>query len=151
MVVGIKTNGGHMSDEESLRRLAREAIAAERIPAERPKGMWGGDGTGVLCDVCGLPIPHGEIEFELEFSQEAGRARNCCHLHSRCFAAWEFECHALEVGEHCKGSKGPAPVPGFHRGAHSHPATDRKGLSAEDKAGSIPGHERNFRGECGSG
>jgi hypothetical protein len=139
-----------MSDEESLRQLAREAIAAGRIPAERPTGTWGGNGTDVLCDICGLPIPDDEIGFEVEFSQEAARARNCCHLHSRCLAAWEFERHAFEVGEHRKGSNGQAPVPGFHHGVHSHPATDSKCLSAADKAGSIPSRERNFKGAGGS-
>lgn len=139
-----------MSDEQLLRRLAREAIAAERVPAERPKGTWGGNGTGALCDICGLPIPEDEIGFEVEFSQEAARARNCFHLHSRCFAAWEFERHALEVGEHPEGTNGQAPAPGCHHGAHSHPAKDSECLSAEDKAGSMPSRERNFKGEGGS-
>lgn len=139
-----------MGDEESLRRLAREAIAAERIPAERPKGTWGGNGTGVLCDICGLPIPDDEIGFEVEFSQEAARPRRCCHLHSRCFAAWEFERHTLVVSEHRKGSNGQAPVAGFQRGVQAHPSTDSKYLPAEDKVGSMPGRERDFKGEGGS-
>lgn len=138
-----------MSDEELLRRLAREAIAAERIPAERPKGTWGGNGTGVLCDMCGFPIPDDEIGFQVEFSQEAARARSCYHLHSRCFAAWEFERHTVESGEHRKGANGQAPVPGFHDGAHSLPATDNQCLSAEDKAGSTPERERNSKREGG--
>jgi hypothetical protein len=139
-----------MSDEESLRRLAREAIAAERIPAERPKGTWGGNGTGVLCDICGLPIPDAEIGFEVEFSAEAARPGSCRHLHSRCFAAWEFERHTLEVSEHCKGSNGHTFVPGFHPEAHSPPATNSQCLSAEDEAGSMPGRERNIKAEGGS-
>lgn len=136
-----------MSDEESLRRLAREAIAAERIPAGRPKGTWGGNGTGVRCDICGLPIPEDEIGFEVEFSQGGARASRCCHLHSRCFAAWEFERHTLEVGEHHKGANGR--MPGRHQGADAQPPTASQSLSAEDKEGSMPDRERNSKREPG--
>lgn len=138
-----------MSNEEWLRRLAREAIAAERIPADRPKGTWGGNGTGALCDMCGLPIPDDEIGFEVEFSQDDARARGCCHLHSQCFAAWLFERHTLEAGEHHKGANGHTSVPGCQHGADSHPATDNQCLSAAGKAGSMPDRERDSEREGG--
>ena len=115
-----------MSDEDMLRQLAREAIEAGRVPAGQPKGTWGGDGTGTVCDLCGLAIPSYEIEFEVEFSQEeAGRAHSY-HFHRPCFAAWEFERRALEA-------------------AHS------QRLSAEGNAGSMPHCERNIKGSGGGG
>ena len=97
-----------MSNEDTLRRLAREAIGAARVPAGRPKGTWGGNGTGTVCDICGLPIPGHEIEFEVEFSQEADRTHSY-HLHSQCFAAWEFERHAFEADEQQARSNGGRP------------------------------------------
>ena len=139
-----------MSDEECLRRLAREAVAAGRIPAAKPKGTWGGDGTGAPCAICGLPIPEVEIGFEVEFSQDVDRGSGCCHLHSRCFAAWEFERHTLESGEHENGASARTPVSGCGHGTHSHPATDTRCLSAENKAGSMPDRERNSKREGGS-
>lgn len=139
-----------MSDEESLRRLAREAIAAERIPAGRPKGTWGGNGTDAFCDICGLLIRDDEIGFEVEFSQEAAGARPCRHLHSACFAAWEFERHTLEAGDRPKGANGRTPVPGSPHGARSHAAADTECLSVEDKAGSMPDRECSSKGQGGS-
>jgi len=97
-----------MSNEHRLRRLAKEAIGAARVPAGQPKGTWGGNGTGRVCDVCGLPIPGDEIEFEVEFSQEAGQSHTY-HLHSQCFAAWEFERHAFEAEECQARSNGGRP------------------------------------------
>jgi hypothetical protein len=146
--------GGQMSDEEALRRLAREAIRTQRIPVERPTGSWGGNGTGVRCDICGLPIADPEIELEVEFSQEGARVRSY-YLHSRCFAAWELERHTVEAGEQHKGSHGGTLSSSFpHRAcppvANSQPATD-SGLSAEDKAGSIPDRERDTKGGGESG
>ena len=98
-----------MSNEDALRRLAREAIGAARVPAGPPKGTWGGSGTGMACDVCGLPIPGHEIEFEVEFSQEEGRTHSY-HLHGRCFAAWEFERHAFETDEYQGRLNGGRPA-----------------------------------------
>lgn len=130
-------NGGskrhQMSNEETLRRLAREAITAELVPAARPESTWGGNGTGALCDICGLSIPNHEIGFEVEFPRETARARSY-HFHSQCFAAWELERHALEAGQLHKLSNGGAQ------------ATDIHGLSGADKAGSMPDCERNLKG-----
>jgi hypothetical protein len=113
-----------MSDEDMLRQLAREAIGAGRVPAGRPNGTWGGNGTGTVCNLCGLAIPSYEIEFEVEFShEEAGRAHSY-HLHSQCFAAWEFERRAFEA-------------------VHS------QRLSARGNAGSMPDCERNIKGSGG--
>lgn len=140
-----------MSDEQALRRLAREAITAERVPAGRPKGTWGGDGTGALCDICGLSISRHEIGFEVEFSGETAPARTY-HLHTQCLAAWEFERHALETEQPQKRCNGRARSPPFPEAArppvlssHPAPAADKHRLSGTDKAGSMPDGERNVK------
>lgn len=138
-----------MSDEDTLRRLAREAITAQRVPTGRPKDTWGGNGTGALCDICGLSIPEDEIGFEVEFPQETAPAHTY-HLHSPCFAAWELERHTLEAEQPHKGSNGRTPSPPFPEaqrlpalGSRSAAATDSHRLSGTDKAGSMPDCERN--------
>lgn len=139
-----------MSDEETLRRLAREAIGAGQVPAEQPTGTWGGNGSGAPCNICTLPISSHDIGFEVEFSQKGARARSC-HLHSRCFAAWEFERHMVQTAQDRKGSNGRTPAPSFPHGARPtttdrDPATDCERLSAEDKGCNMPDHERDTKG-----
>lgn len=140
-----------MSDEETLRRLAREAITGDRVPARRPRESWGGNGTGAVCDICGLSIPDHEIGFEVEFSRETAPGR-IYHLHSQCFAAWELERHALEADPPHKRSNGRAAPPRFPKAGRSPapgsgpaPATDSHSLSGADKAGSMPDSERNIK------
>lgn len=140
-----------MSDEETLRHLAREAIRSERVPAARPRETWGGNGTGAVCDICGLSIPDHEIGFEVEFSREPTPSRTY-HLHSQCFAAWELERHALEVEPLHKRSNGRIPSPPLPEtgrppapGSRPGPATDSPHLSGADKAGSMPDCERNAK------
>lgn len=140
-----------MSDEETLRRLAREAITAERLPADRPQETWGGNGAGALCDMCGLSIPEHEIGFEVEFSREIAPARTY-HLHSQCFTAWELERHALEAEQLHKRSNGRIPSPPFPQAGHPPapssrpaPATDSHRLSGANKAGSMPDCECNAK------
>ncbi len=91
-------SGGHfgdiycMSDENILRMKANEAMRAGKLPQRRPKRMWGGPGIGAPCAVCAEPVKQDELGFEFEFAvddEEAGAGD--CHVHLRCFAAWEFE------------------------------------------------------------
>lgn len=140
-----------MNDEDKLRRLTKEAIRAGKVPAEQPTGTWGGNGSGAPCNICGLPISNHDIGFELEFSQEGARARSC-HLHSRCFAAWEFERHIVQTGQARKGSNGrPSRSPRAPPATTDpEPATHSQRLSAEDKGCSMPDHERNPKGRAES-
>jgi hypothetical protein len=98
-------SGGHfgdiscMSDENTLRMKANEAMRAGKLPKRRPKRMWGGPGIGVPCAVCAEPVKQDELGFEFEFAvddEEAGAGD--CHVHLRCFAAWEFERRHHESG-----------------------------------------------------
>jgi hypothetical protein len=103
-----------MDDESTLRKKAREAMQAGRLPSRLPKHMWGGPGVGACCAICGSPTQ--PDEFELEFTREGnGRQPDNEHVHVRCFGAWEFE-HTHNL-----------PVPGDDRmiTAHGGDATDR--------------------------
>ena len=84
-------------DEDILRRMARDAIAAGRLPGLTPNRMWGGNGTGARCAVCGHAVTPDEVGFDLEFAGGNGnghgsRAEHVVHV--ACFAAWELECTA---------------------------------------------------------
>jgi hypothetical protein len=81
-----------MSDEETLREKAREAIEAGKLPSRRPERMWGGPGAGAHCRICDKLVEPDEVEFELEFMRDdESRGKDNYHVHLRCFAAWEFE------------------------------------------------------------
>lgn len=82
-----------MSDENTLRKKAREAIQAGKLPSSLPKQVWAGPGIGECCTICGKPTER--HESEVEFSREGdGRDPGNHHVHVQCFAAWERE--ALE-------------------------------------------------------
>lgn len=103
-----------MGDEETLRARAREALRTGRLPDRPPEHIWGGPGMGARCAVCVEPIGRNESELELQFAEgcegeptagsgEAVRSpgsgepvggqsgEGSCHVHVRCFAAWELE------------------------------------------------------------
>jgi hypothetical protein len=81
-----------MPDEIRLHEQAREAIQNGKLPARAPDRTWGGPGVGAECSVCGRPVTQDEIEFEIEFKCDGNSpGLDKFHVHSRCFAAWEFE------------------------------------------------------------
>lgn len=99
-----------MSDE-LLRRRAREALLAGRLPDARPERIWGGRGIGARCAVCDEPIGPDQSELELQFAlrdkrgpahaktQIGDSAEATSHVHVQCFAAWECE---LTTGPRCR-------------------------------------------------
>jgi hypothetical protein len=100
-----------MEDEVELRQLARDALHEGRLPPRRPDRMWGGPGGGHLCAICAIAIDRDQMGFDLEFASAdsgGGDVINC-HLHVRCFAAWEFErdaCKADGRSAHVNGRNG---------------------------------------------
>jgi len=82
-----------MPDEPILREKAREAILSGRLPTARPSRTFYGHSAGARCAVCGDPVRRGELDFELEFRAspppDARSEVRRCHMHERCFAAWE--------------------------------------------------------------
>lgn len=79
-------------EELALRELARKALRTDALPNRSPLRLWGGQGSGAVCPLCGKPIAAADAELELEFAaEEAGLDAREFHLHVRCFAAWETE------------------------------------------------------------
>jgi hypothetical protein len=79
------------NDEVALRRQARAALNAATIPRESPTGLWGGNGSGESCPVCGQRIDASEMELEVEFAVASTPGVREFHLHLPCFTAWELE------------------------------------------------------------
>jgi hypothetical protein len=77
------------TSEPELHRLVRARIDDRRLPCDPPAKMWGGRGTGALCEVCGEPIGPDEIEYEVQL---VANQPLICRLHLRCHAAWCAEC-----------------------------------------------------------
>jgi len=81
-----------MPDESILREKARETIRDGKLPARTPTRTWGGPGVGAPCTICGIPVTHDEMEFEIQFARDGDNpGLDKFHVHIRCFAAWEFE------------------------------------------------------------
>lgn len=79
-------------DEAVLREKAREVVQAGTLPNRRPDRTWGGSGIGADCTVCGTPVKHDELEFEIEFARNGDNPHlDTYHLHVRCFQAWQVE------------------------------------------------------------
>jgi len=80
-------------DEQELRLRARAALNAGVLPRDRPLGLWGGNGAGKACAVCGNVVDAAEMELEVEFRFAEVRVDGVreFHLHLQCFAAWEIE------------------------------------------------------------
>jgi hypothetical protein len=141
-----------MSDESTLRKKAREAMQAGKLPSRVPQRMWGGPGIGACCTICGRPAGHHEVEFELEFSRgDDDREPDIHHVHLQCFAAWELERTNFEsirgtvwssdgalsqtpsasLGEESEitGVSGTLPAPGKNRiiVVHECDGTDKRG------------------------
>ena len=80
------------TEEQALRAKARDVLDTGKLPNRRPDRVWGEPGAGAPCTVCDLPVPHDQVEFELEFARagdDPGLDKH--HVHIRCFAAWESE------------------------------------------------------------
>ena len=81
-----------MPDERTVRAQAVAAIRKGLLPTRLPDRVWGGPGVGAPCTVCDLPVADNDMEFEIQFKRNGnGDWLHACHVHVRCFAAWEFE------------------------------------------------------------
>jgi hypothetical protein len=51
--------------------------------------MWAGPSPGGECAICGAPVAHEEMEYELEYARSApDSAVDTHHVHIRCFTAY---------------------------------------------------------------
>ena len=78
-----------VTSEPELHRMARARIEDGRLPCNPPTHIWGGQGTGVPCEVCGERIAPGEIEYEVQLIADRPPT---CHLHLHCYEVWLAEC-----------------------------------------------------------
>jgi hypothetical protein len=85
--------------EADLRAMAREHIAAGRLPVSFPRDVYAGYGSGVPCELCGRQIHRSDIEYEVSDSRTGARFT----LHLVCHACWQLEC----VGEATGRVAGP--------------------------------------------
>lgn len=134
-----------MSDEQTLRLKAREAMAAGRLPQRRPKRMWGGPGIDAPCAICFEPVKRDELGFELEFAPDhEDTGEGDCHVHLRCFAAWEFERRHQENGPRAKAANdgiGPANLV-------DHERQPGRILPAASNSGTICASDESFASAC---
>jgi hypothetical protein len=64
----------------------RDKIARGTLTVEPPRRMYASYGTGTVCDGCGEPITHDQIEYEWELP--SGRF---IHMHLGCASLLEAE------------------------------------------------------------
>ncbi len=57
------------------------------LPYQEPLRTWAGRGTGVRCNLCGVPIEARDIEYEVELAA-AAQPRGL-HFHFNCYQLWE--------------------------------------------------------------
>lgn len=87
-----------MNGDGTLRDGVLEAIRAGKLPSRSPERVWGGQGSGACCAICGVRIEPEETELELEFSVgDEGSEQVDHHFHVSCFSAWDFARHKLEL------------------------------------------------------
>jgi hypothetical protein len=60
------------------------------LPYQEPFRTWAGHGTGILCNLCGIPIRTTDIEYEVELLSPAGSPRGL-HFHFNCYREWESQ------------------------------------------------------------
>ena len=80
-----------VADEQELRSRARAAMHAGNLPRYLSERMWGGNGSGNRCPVCGNSIEAAEMELELEYNADDAQGVRELHMHLPCFSAWGLE------------------------------------------------------------
>ncbi len=83
--------GKYMGNESVLRARAREAMKAGKLPDCGPEQVLGGLGSGQPCAVCDKTVEMEDVELELQFASDRDSRPTHCHVHARCFTAWELE------------------------------------------------------------
>ena len=72
--------GRQMSQQKDKNGRHRHATD---LPPKGEGQIFGGRGEGKLCNLCGLPIEPSQIEYEVEWQDEAGPRRS--HFHLACY------------------------------------------------------------------
>ena len=75
-----------------LRDKAARLIEAGKLPSDGAHlKLWGGQGNGDICIVCGQPITPEQVQYEVE---DRRGERTSFYFHMVCHAAWQLECGA---------------------------------------------------------
>ena len=97
----MPTRGGSMQ-EHHLQLLIRHKLETGVLPMNSIPRVWGGPGSGEICDACEVPIT--KDQWVIEGISLAG-GRKPLQLHAECFHLWERERHAIE------GATALSPLP----------------------------------------
>jgi len=76
--------------ELELKKMAVERIRRRLLPAEAPKTIWAGPGTGKVCSLCDRAVDSTETEYELDAHKDDG-TESTIRFHLRCHALWQLE------------------------------------------------------------
>lgn len=77
--------------ESELKTLTAERIKQRALPAQLPKTVWAGQGSGEPCALCDRTIDKTEMEYELDTLPAAAGANSVVRLHVRCHGLWQHE------------------------------------------------------------
>ena len=72
--------GREMSQQKDNKGSPRIAAL---LPPQGEGQIFGGRGEGHTCDLCGVPIESSQIEYEVEWRDDAGPRRS--HFHLGCY------------------------------------------------------------------
>jgi hypothetical protein len=75
--------------ELELKTLAIVRIRQKVLPAQAPKSIWAGQGSGEKCSLCERTIEKTEMEYELD--APVSRTNRVIRLHLQCHALWQLE------------------------------------------------------------
>lgn len=75
--------------ELELKNLAVARIRENVLPAQAPKTIWAGQGSGEKCSLCDRTIEKTDTEYEIDPAEPA--ANTIVRLHLRCHALWQLE------------------------------------------------------------
>ena len=78
-----------------LRKIAADLMLHQRLPLTISKTLLAGYGNGCVCRLCGQPITHIEIEYELA---DSTLTREGIRLHLWCHTAWQTELAEIMSG-----------------------------------------------------
>lgn len=72
--------------EHGMASPIRERLADGRLPVDKPRKTWAGNGTNRLCHGCDQIILRAQIEYEIDMED-----RHIFRLHVGCLGLWQAE------------------------------------------------------------
>ena len=78
-------HGVHVAKEEE-RTNVRQLLDLARLPRKEPKTLWGGQGEGLPCALCGQLIESSQPQLDVEFEDGQPALR----LHVGCYDRWRL-------------------------------------------------------------